>query len=306
MAKTYYLGFTSDGRPVGRHSTRSDFTHAAVSVNPHAYGLPNFSTSAAAARALFEGAHARGGECEVVEVQVVDRKTYMSAFPPKEKVFDEVTAILRQRAEQPRPAPVLPEAAPTTREAWMLAFTDASRTMFAECGAPLPEAVRVSIGHPSKGTRSKVIGECWSNLNSGDGAVEIFIRPTLQSDTSRVADVLTHELIHAALGIDEGHGHNFRRVMKALGLEGKATATVAGPGWHTWADPILEALGPLPGAALNDGSALSGGKKKQTTRMLKLECPECGFSCRTTAKHIEAHDELRCPVSDCGGQLAQA
>lgn len=188
-----------------------------------------------------------------------------------------------------------------TREGWLLAFTNAARPKFKDCDAALPEAIRVSVGHPSKGIRSSVIGECWSDAASQDGAVEIFIRPSLQSDSSRVADVLTHELIHAALGSAEGHGPKFRAVMKRLGLTGKATATVAGPEWHNWADPILEALGPLPGAQLND-MVLGGGKKTQTTRYLKVTCDCCGWQARVTAKHLEGRT-LRCPDEDCEGSL---
>lgn len=195
-------------------------------------------------------------------------------------------------------------SAPQTREAWLVSFMELARPRFVEVGAELPKLVRVSVGFPSKGNRSKVIGECWANVVSADGAVEIFIRPSLQSDASRVADVLTHELIHAALGIEEGHGPRFRKVMKALGLEGKATATIAGPGWTEWAAPILEALGPLPGATLDDGAQLAGGKKTQTTRYLKVGCSMCDWTARVTAKHLD-HGTLRCPVGDCEGNLEQ-
>jgi hypothetical protein len=189
----------------------------------------------------------------------------------------------------------------TTREAWLDAFTDAARPMFEKHGAALPKLIRCGIGFPSKGSRSNVIGECWADVASADGAVEIFIRPSLQSDSSRIADVLTHELCHAALGIVAGHGPKFKRLALALGLEGKMTATVAGDGWKAWADPILEALGPLPGAELR--GCLAGGKKKQTTRMLKLTCDDCAWSCRTTASMIE--DNMICPTG-CGGHLLQA
>lgn len=188
-----------------------------------------------------------------------------------------------------------------TREAWLNAFTTAARPHFDRVGFPLPAEVRCSIGFPSRGARSKVIGECWSNAVSADGHFEIFLRPSLQSDASRIADVLTHELVHAAVGLEAKHGRLFAKCAKALGLEGKMTATVAGDAWREWAQPILEALGPMPGASLGDLAA-SSAPKKQTTRMLKLECPECSFSCRTTAKHIEAHDELMCPTG-CGGVL---
>ena len=196
----------------------------------------------------------------------------------------------------------MPKVKFKTREEWLLAFTEMSRHHFKRVGAPLPKEVRCSVGFPSAGGRSKVIGECWASIASADKHAEIFIRPSLQSDSSRVADVLTHELIHAALGHEEGHGKEFKRVATELGLTGKMTATVAGPEWHKWADPILKEIGPMPGAALADLKT-KGGKKKQTTRMLKLTCPDCGWLCRTSAAHI--YDEMACPLPDCDGQLTQ-
>ncbi len=194
---------------------------------------------------------------------------------------------------------------PITREQWLNKFTDLARPRFEAAGQPLPKEVRCSIGFPSKGVRSKTIGECWYNDSSEDGHAEIFLRPSLQSDTSRIAAVLTHELAHAALGKGFGHGKEFKALATALGLTGKMTATAAGPVWHLWADKIIAKLGPLPGANLNGGGELEGGKKKQTTRMLKLECNVCDWSCRTSAKHIPSDRILICP--SCGkGKLVTA
>jgi hypothetical protein len=191
---------------------------------------------------------------------------------------------------------------PLTRERWLANFIEAARPTFRAAGFSLPEEVRASVGFPSKGAKSRAIGECWARECSDDGHFEIFLRPSLQSDDSRIADVLTHELVHAAVGLAAGHGPKFKRCATAVGLEGKMTATVAGPGWHAWADPILAQLGPLPGASLAD---MFNGQKKQTTRLLKLTCTACEFTCRTTAKHIDAHDRLRCPDPDCTGDLVQ-
>jgi hypothetical protein len=193
---------------------------------------------------------------------------------------------------------------PKTREEWLARFTEASRPFFKKAGHPLPKKVRCSVGFPSKGIRAKSIGECWADTATKDGVCEIFIRPSLQDDGSRIADVLTHELCHAALGHEEGHGKTFKYLATSLGLTGKMTATTAGPAWHEWADPIVKALGKFPGARL-DGQ-LAGGKKKQTTRMLKLVCNECDWMCRTTAKHIAPG--MNCPLTSegCGGQLEQA
>lgn len=201
----------------------------------------------------------------------------------------------------------LPKPKFATREEWMQAFISMARFHFKAAGVELPKEIRVSVGFPSKGQRSKVIGECWSHEASTDRHAEIFIRPSLQSDASRVADVLTHELVHAAVGFKANHGPVFKRAAVALGLEGKMTATVAGEGWHKWADPILKELGTFPGADL-DG-ILAGGKARQSTRMLKLTCDGCGWSCRTTKKHLTSlvvsmmdNENGNCPTQ-CGGLL---
>lgn len=196
--------------------------------------------------------------------------------------------------------PNLKSTKPATREEWLQRFTEAARPHFKKAGHKLPKRVRCSIGFPSKGKRSNVIGECWQTSATADKVHEIFIRPSLQSDTSRIADVLTHELCHAALPPQTGHGKPFKLLATSLGLTGKMTATVAGEGWHAWADPIIKELGKLPGARLGD-EELIGGRKKQTTRMLKLVCSECDWTCRTSKAHI--HDDMLCPIVGCDGML---
>lgn len=190
-----------------------------------------------------------------------------------------------------------------TREQWLLAFVEAARPHFERVSTPLPKTVRVSVGFPSKGFRSKVIGECWSADSTKDKVCEIFIRPSLQSDASRVAGVLTHELVHAAVGHEAKHGPAFRKPAVALGLEGKMTATTEGGVWREWADPILAELGPFPGAELR--GELAGGKPKQKNRYIKLVCDECQWPCRTPRANIDAHDHLACPTG-CGGTLETA
>ena len=187
-----------------------------------------------------------------------------------------------------------------TREDWLNAFIEASRDQFAAASAPLPLNVRVSVGFTSKGFKGKSIGECWSDMASDDGHFEIFIKPTL-NDVARVCDVLTHELIHAAVGLDKGHGPVFKRVAASLGLEGKATATIAGKAWFSWALPIIEALGPMPYAAITGGA--SSGRPKQKAYLVKVQCPVCDWTARVTAKHIDPHGHLNCPVPDCIGGL---
>jgi hypothetical protein len=188
-----------------------------------------------------------------------------------------------------------------TREEWLQAFIDAARPKFEEVNAPLPYNVRVAVGFTSKGARGKTIGECWSSICSQDGHFEIFLKPTLDG-AARIADVLTHELIHAAVGLKAGHGQAFKRVAVALGLGGKMTATIAMQGWYEWALPVLDRLGPIPYGTLN--GAENSGRKKQKTALLKVECDTCGWLARVTAKHIDPYDELACPTG-CGGILRE-
>lgn len=188
-----------------------------------------------------------------------------------------------------------------TREEWLNAFIDAARPQFVAANAPLPINVRVAVGFTSRGSRSKRIGECWSSDASGDGHFEIFIAPTL-NDVTEIAAVLTHELVHAAVGIAAGHGPHFKRVATSIGLGGKMQSTVALAAWYSWASPIIASLGDMPYAALTDEGE-SNARKKQKAALLKLECPACGWLARVTAKHIEPHAYLRCPVPDCVGEL---
>jgi hypothetical protein len=186
-----------------------------------------------------------------------------------------------------------------TREAWLNDFVDMARPHFEAAGHPIPINTRVSIGFTSTGYKSSVIGECWSSEASDDGHFEIFLNPTTQTD-SRLADILTHELCHAALGIKAGHGKSFKVLATALGLTGPMRATIAGEGWYNWAAPILALLGPMPYAAIKHGMTPPRPKKK--TYLLKVECPDCGWLARVTAAHI--HDRMTCPVPICEGTLA--
>jgi hypothetical protein len=208
-----------------------------------------------------------------------------------------------EKPAKPAPAPVpaveaLGELKPYqgTREEWLKAFTDKARVEFKQRGLVIPDKVRVSIGFMFRSP--KAIGQCWHESASADGHREVFINPT-EADSARVADILTHELAHTLFGPDEKHGKNFKAAVTKLGLEGKATATVAGDGWRAWAFPILRELGAIPHAALDP---MQSGVKKQSTRLLKCECDTCGFIFRATAKHVNGK-ALHCPDFECVGAV---
>lgn len=183
-----------------------------------------------------------------------------------------------------------------TREQWLQDFIQAARPHFERVNAPLPANIRVAVGFTSQGARGKAIGQCWAAQASADAHFEIFIHPKI-ADSHEVGAILTHELVHAAVGLEAAHGPVFRRAAVAIGLEGKMTATVVGADWHLWADAVIEALGPIPHAKLSSSLI-----KKQGTRMLKVSCDDCGFTFRSTAKWLDGR-ALTCPDADCGGLM---
>lgn len=225
-----------------------------------------------------------------------------TAYRTARKLNDEAPAFLDD-APTPKPkAPKVKAAKPDepkkvyegSREEWLNAFIAKARPVFKALELELPEKIRASVGFMFRG--GKAIGQCWHEEASTDGTREIFVIPTLD-DSYRIADVLTHELAHTLFGPDEKHGKNFKAAVGKLGLEGKATATIAGPGWLEWASPILEELGRIPHARLDP--TLSG-VKKQKTYLIKASCTCCDVIFRITAKAANGK-ELRCVDADCDG-----
>lgn len=181
--------------------------------------------------------------------------------------------------------------ADATREAWLLALVERLRPLY---NGELPDTIRISTGFSSKGARSKVVGECWHAEAADDKCPHIFIHPG-QRDSLEVAAIVAHELIHACRP-EAKHGARFKAMALALGLEGDMRATRPGPRFDETAAPLLAELGDYPHAKLNAHGVSSNGPK-QSTRMLKCECPECGYTVRTTQKWLDVAVP-GCPACD--------
>lgn len=190
----------------------------------------------------------------------------------------------------------------STREEWLNEATVLLGEIFEMHDMTLPPT-KVSCGWPTKGAvakRHRTIGQCFSMACSSAGVNEIFISPVL-SDSIRVLDVLTHELVHAVDDNKTGHGPAFLRKARLLGLEGKATATVAGDALKATFKRLIETgLGNYPHQSLD--LSKSGGKK-QTTRLLKAICPECGYTVRVTKKWADQGLPL-CPIDGADLKLS--
>jgi hypothetical protein len=190
-----------------------------------------------------------------------------------------------------------------TREGWLDAAINKLRPIFSDHGYPLPD-IRVSVGWPSKGglaNKKRVIGQCWFGATAADGKPQLFISPLLEEvgESGGVLPTLVHEVCHVAAGPDAKHGPRFVKVMKALGLTGKPTATIAGEELLVRLRAISTELGPFPHSKL----VPIKDYKPQSTRMIKCACAQCGYQIRLTRKWLEVGIP-ECPV-DSHGELEQ-
>lgn len=192
------------------------------------------------------------------------------------------------------------------RETWLNQMAEKIAPSFTALGKTVPP-FRVSIGFTGHGARGNARGECWNNMMSADRRFEIFITPD-QDDSLTVASILTHELCHAAVGFKHRHKGDFASTMKALGFVAPWTTATPTDQFKALVAPFIAELGEVPQAALmfrqlargKGGKAGKGGeggdgdgdgeesnsnyKKRQSTRMLKAACAECGYTVRLTKK----------------------
>ena len=182
------------------------------------------------------------------------------------------------------------------REQWLTQAAQGLETaLFAPLEKSLPLKWRVSCSWPSSRASGKnakgVIGQCFDPSASADGTAEMIISMS-QDDPIEVLAILAHEMVHAIEGIQAGHGAPFKRTAIAIGLTGKMTATIAGDAFKQSVAPIITDLGDYPHAAVDLTK-----RKKQTTRMVKMSCSDCGYIARTSRANIEKHGATICPCN---------
>jgi hypothetical protein len=183
------------------------------------------------------------------------------------------------------------------REAWLEAAGTEIGALLAEQGLDVPK-YRVSVGWPSKGgtsTKKRRVGECWKPEATDDGISQVYISPTLEKPLD-VLGVLVHEVIHAVVQVDTpdaGHRGPFVAAAKGIGLTGPWTATSVGPELLPVLEGISARLGEYPHVKINP----SVQAPVQTTRMLKVQCPVCEYTVRTTQKWLDAGNPS-CPDGD--------
>ena len=183
-----------------------------------------------------------------------------------------------------------------TREQWL---EQAIEILKKEVFEPLDykfTPIKVSVGFTST---KKAIGQHWPPSTSKDGKhASIFIHPG-HGDSLEVLGTLVHELCHNAChSIDPKHGHGpiFKKCALAVGLEGKMRSAGPGAELNKWLEKhVIKKLGQLPHPALKHGA--QGPTKKQTTRMIKMQCPDCEYIARASLTAIMNSGPVLCPCN---------
>lgn len=191
-----------------------------------------------------------------------------------------------------------------TREQWLNELAQRFRAIFTSMtpGFTVPDKLRVSVGWPSErglSAKKRVIGQCWSPECSTDGTTEIFISPFL-GDAYQAAETLLHEMIHAC-GC-RGHKGQFVACAKKLGFTAPWTSTPASDDLKARIQGVLREMPEYPHATL-DAVAMEKLRKKQTTRLVKVKCADCGYTARTTKKWLE---EKGAPICPCNNEPMEA
>ena len=192
-----------------------------------------------------------------------------------------------------------------SRESWLRAAAKELAPYFESYGFKLPENIRFAIAFPSTGRQGRRIGECWHSSTSEDGNYEIIIRADI-ADPVEVLGVLVHELIHAVLPPDAGHGKLYKEAAIKIGLEGKMRHAMPSQLLRPRLVALAELLGALPHARLNiergRDNRPADRPKKQRARLLKAECggKGCGYTVRITAKWV---DEIGAPICPKHGAM---
>ncbi len=176
------------------------------------------------------------------------------------------------------------------REAWFnAAVVMLEQQLFKPAGYELPR-FRIGVGWPV-GNRMKAGGECFDVDISADKTYEIFISPK-SFEPLVILGTITHELCHTLAGVKAAHKKPFIEVMRAVGMLAPFTQSIVSDDLRPVLDRIVTKLGPYPHAAL--GIKAKGEHKG--SRLLKVQCPGCGYVARVTRKWLEEVGPPICPA----------
>jgi hypothetical protein len=167
------------------------------------------------------------------------------------------------------------------REEWLMRAVAHLEPIFQKSGYQIPQ-VKVSIGFPSTGAKSRHLGQCWGRKSSEDGINQIFIAPN-HADPVEVLDTLTHELVHAVDDCQSGHGEGFKKIATDVGLKGPMRSAGAGEYLKQDLIRIAQALGHFPHARL----LVSKGASRAGIKRPGAKCSNCGYEIVMMKRYLD-------------------
>ena len=178
------------------------------------------------------------------------------------------------------------------REAWLSDAIDLLRPTYAAAGFALPAALKATCSWPVRGGASnqrRVVGQCFGPEASANGVTELFVSPVQGTGPEAIA-TLAHELIHAACP-KAGHKGQFVSAMHALRFEGKPTHCAPVGAVLAGYLALVASLGMYPHATVT----AQGQGHKQSTRLIKVICIDCGYPARVTRQWLRKVGPPHCP-----------
>lgn len=140
---------------------------------------------------------------------------------------------------------------PANREDWLArAVQKIEAYVFRPLELKMPEKWCITCGW-AKGASTRAIGVCIDPVCAKDGTTHLFIMPT-QDQPFRILGTITHEMIHAIVGVKEQHKGRFKDVVAMLQFSKPLTqsAPVEGTPVYAALEAIMAELGPYPHAAV--------------------------------------------------------
>lgn len=185
------------------------------------------------------------------------------------------------------------------REDWLDEAINRWRPRFKEAGESVPKVVRVSVGWPGgRGKKRGVVGQCF--VGAADGKPAVFVSPVL-NDPVEVFLTLGHELVHATHENRSGHRSAFGKLAKKVGFIAPWTSTPATPELRAWAKEQVKELGKYEHGKLNESAM-----KVQTTRLLKVACPNLHEGKQYVARITRKWIDFGLPTCPCGEMMEEA
>lgn len=119
------------------------------------------------------------------------------------------------------------EILPLKQSEWLSDAMDMLREDFRQIRETFPDEIHIIVDYPSTEVGYSWLGQYQETFEMiperGDLSetsemtqYHIFVNPTVDGLLS--LEILVHELVHAAAGVEAGHGERFRKVAAAIGL----------------------------------------------------------------------------------------